>query len=180
MCHSEESKQRVEALREAGTAMEQEKEILLEMIQGVLTSQDMRQISDGEREELSLTANRLLGRTLTVQISVETIRNPHQQECLLNATKIIDDIVNKLLEDVAAAKSQLLSLQAACTSDVKSAPIDQKFQNLVIGCAIEDQKKIKRRLETLIRKIDTSEKSISLLDPQGQMPPALNNCSKQK
>lgn len=40
---------RVEALREAATAVEQEREVLLEMIHGVQSSQDMRQISDGER-----------------------------------------------------------------------------------------------------------------------------------
>lgn len=39
---------RVEALREAATAVEQEKEILLEMIHSIQNSQDMRQISDGE------------------------------------------------------------------------------------------------------------------------------------
>ena len=39
---------RVEALREAATAVEQEKEVLLEMIHSIQNSQDMRQISDGE------------------------------------------------------------------------------------------------------------------------------------
>jgi BCL2-associated athanogene 2 len=38
----------VEALRDAATAVEQEKEILLEMIHSIQNSQDMRQISDGE------------------------------------------------------------------------------------------------------------------------------------
>ncbi|XP_048203521.1 BAG family molecular chaperone regulator 2 isoform X2 [Perognathus longimembris pacificus] len=37
---------RVEALREAATAVEQEKEVLLEMIHSIQNSQDMRQISD--------------------------------------------------------------------------------------------------------------------------------------
>ncbi|XP_036854272.1 BAG family molecular chaperone regulator 2 isoform X2 [Manis javanica] len=84
---------RVEALREAATAVEQEKEILLEMIHSIQNSQDMRQISDGEREELNLTANRLMGRTLTVEVSVETIRSPQQQESLKHATRIIDEVV---------------------------------------------------------------------------------------
>ena len=38
----------MEALREAATAVEQEKEVLLEMIHSIQNSQDMRQISDGE------------------------------------------------------------------------------------------------------------------------------------
>uniref|UniRef100_A0A8C8BR23 BAG cochaperone 2 n=1 Tax=Otus sunia TaxID=257818 RepID=A0A8C8BR23_9STRI len=122
--------------------------------------------SSGEREELNLTANRLMGRTLTVEVSVETIRNAQQQESLLHATKMIDEIVNKLLDDLEDAKIRLMSLYGACTSDVPAGPIDQKFQSVVIGCAIEDQKKIKRRLETLLRNLENSEKSITLLEHQ--------------
>uniref|UniRef100_A0A8C8RHB3 BAG cochaperone 2 n=1 Tax=Pelusios castaneus TaxID=367368 RepID=A0A8C8RHB3_9SAUR len=155
---------RVEALRDAASAMEQEKETLLEMIHNIQNSQDMRHISEGEREEFSLTASRLMGRTLTVEISVETIRNPQQQESLLHATRMIDEVVNKLLDDLEDSKSRLMSLYGACTSEVPSGPIDQKFQSVVIGCAIEDQKKIKRRLETLLRNIESSEKSIMLLE----------------
>ncbi|KFP44711.1 BAG family molecular chaperone regulator 2, partial [Chlamydotis macqueenii] len=152
---------RVEAFRDAASAMEQEKEILLEMIHNIQNSQDMRHISEGEREELNLTANRLMGRTLTVEVSVETIRNAQQ-----HATKMIDEIVNKLLDDLEDAKIRLMSLYGACTSDVPAGPIDQKFQSVVIGCAIEDQKKIKRRLETLLRNLENSEKSITLLEHQ--------------
>ncbi|KFZ54415.1 BAG family molecular chaperone regulator 2, partial [Antrostomus carolinensis] len=144
---------RVEAFRDAASAMEQEKEILLEMIHNIQNSQDMRHISEGEREELNLTANRLMGRTLTV-------------ESLLHATKMIDEIVNKLLDDLEDSKIRLMSLYGACTSDVPAGPIDQKFQSVVIGCAIEDQKKIKRRLETLLRNLENSEKSITLLEHQ--------------
>ncbi|KAL7987977.1 BAG family molecular chaperone regulator 2 [Crotalus tigris] len=155
---------RVEALRDAASSMEQEKEALLEMIHNIQNSQDMRNISEGEREELNLTAKRLMGRTITVEVSVETIRNPQQQESLLRATQMIDEIVNKLLDDLEDSKSRLMSLYGACTSETPSGPVDQKFQSVVIGCAIEDQKKIKRRLETLLRNIDNSEKSIMLLE----------------
>lgn len=40
---------RVEAFRDAASAMEQEKETLLEMIHNIQNSQDMRHISEGER-----------------------------------------------------------------------------------------------------------------------------------
>ena len=110
----------------------------------------------GEREELNLTAKRLMGRTLTVEVSVETIRNPQQQESLLHATEMIDEVVNKLLDDLEDSRSHLLSLYGACISEVPSGPVNQKFQSVVIGCAIEDQKKIKRRLETLLRNIENA------------------------
>ncbi|XP_016332636.1 BAG family molecular chaperone regulator 2 isoform X2 [Sinocyclocheilus anshuiensis] len=157
---------RVEALREEATAMEQERECLIEMIQSIRNSQEMRSVCDGEREELSLTASRLLGRTLTVSISVDTIRNDQQEEALKKATAIIDEIAGKVLEDMEEARKRLQALHAACVTDAPPVPLDQKFQSVVISCALEDQKKIKRRLETLIRNMDNAEKTIKMMDNQ--------------
>ncbi|KAM9726243.1 BAG family molecular chaperone regulator 2 [Menidia menidia] len=157
---------RVEALREAASAMEQERECILEMIQSVQSSQEMRDICAGEKEELTLTAERLMGRTLSVEISVGTIRSSQQEEALRQATSMIDDIVKKLLDDMEAGRQQLLALHAACVTEAPAVPIDQKFQAVVISCALEDQKKIKRRLETLLRNVDNAEKNIKILDHQ--------------
>lgn len=159
---------RVQSLRDAASALELEKESLIELIHNVKNSQEMRNISDGEREELTLTAERLMSRTVTVEVSVETIRNPQQASSLQQATLIIDEILKKVMDNLEGGKKQLMSLYAACTSDVPPGPIDQKFQTIIIGCAIEDQKKIKRRLENLIRNINSSEKSITLLENQKQ------------
>ncbi|XP_073425515.1 BAG family molecular chaperone regulator 2 isoform X3 [Dendrobates tinctorius] len=159
---------RVQSLRDSASALELERESLMEMIHNVKNSQDMRNISDGEREELTLTAERLMTRTVTVEVSVETIRNPQQASSLQQATLVIDEILKKVMDNLEDGKKQLMSLYAACTSDVPPGPIDQKFQSIIIGCAIEDQKKIKRRLENLIRNIDKSEKSITLLENQKQ------------
>ncbi|MEE6476564.1 hypothetical protein FKM82_011126 [Ascaphus truei] len=171
---------RVEELREGAFALEQEKETILEMIHSVQSSQDMRNISDGEREELSLTADRLMGRTLTVEVSVETTRSPLQEESLRQATMIIDDIVKQVLDNLEHGRKHLMSLYGACTSEVPPGPIDQKFQSIIIGCAIEDQKKIKRRLETLMRNIVSSEKSITLLDHQNQKSAVKLLCNMKK
>ncbi|XP_068135469.1 BAG family molecular chaperone regulator 2 [Hyperolius riggenbachi] len=166
---------RVQGLRDSASALELEKESLIEMIHSVQNSQDMRNISDGEREELTITADRLMGRTVTVEVSVETIRNPHQAASLEQASKVIDEILKKVMDNMEAGRQQLMSLYGACTSDVPPGPIDQKFQSIIIGCALEDQKKIKRRLETLIRNIDSSEKSITLLENQKQKSAAQQN-----
>ncbi|XP_004556023.1 BAG family molecular chaperone regulator 2 isoform X1 [Maylandia zebra] len=157
---------RVESLREAASAMEQERECILEMIQSLQNSQEMRNICAGEREELTLTADRLMGRTLSVEISVGTIRNPQQEEALQKATSIIDEIVKKLLDDMEGSRQKLLALHAACVTEAPAIPIDQKFQAIVIGCALEDQKNIKRRLETLLRNVENAEKNIKIMDHQ--------------
>lgn len=155
---------RVETLRETAAAMEQERECIIEMIQSLKNSQEMRNISDGEREELALTAERLMGRTLTVEICVGTIRNSQQEEALRKATSIINEIVKKLLEDMEGGRQRLQALHAACVTEAPPVPIDQKFQALVISCALEDQKKIKRRLETLLRTTENAEDNIRLMD----------------
>lgn len=120
----------------------------------------------GEREELTLTANRLMGRAMTVNISVDTIRNPQQEDALQKAMALIDDIAKKVLDDMEGARKRLMALHAACVTDAPPVPIDQKFQSIVISCALEDQKKIKRRLETLIRSMDNAEKNIKIMDHQ--------------
>ncbi|XP_078256141.1 BAG family molecular chaperone regulator 2 [Rhinoraja longicauda] len=160
----DELEQRVETLRETAASMEQEKETLLELIQSVQNSQDMRNISDGEREELNLTANRLIGRTLTVAVSVQTIRSAQQEEFLSRATTLIDEVVDKLLQDVASAKSRLVALYNACSSEALQGPVNQKFQSFIVGCSLEDQKKIKTRLQKLIRNVCSADRSIALLD----------------
>lgn len=120
----------------------------------------------GEREELELTANRLMGRTLSVEISVGIMRNSQQEEALHKATSIIDELVKKLLDDMDSGRQRLLALHAACVTEAPPVPIDQKFQAIVISCALEDQKKIKQRLETLLRNVGNAEKNIKLMDHQ--------------
>ncbi|KAM6956726.1 BAG family molecular chaperone regulator 2 [Aplochiton taeniatus] len=164
--HLDQLELRVESLREAATAMEQERECLLEMIQSLQNSQEMRSICDGEREELSLTANRIMNRAMTVEISVGILRNSQQNDALRQATSVIDEIVAKLMDDMDGSRKSLTALHAACVTEALPIPIDQKFQALVISCALEDQKKIKRRLETLLRNVDNSEKTIKIMDNQ--------------
>lgn len=167
---------RVEALRETASAMEQERESILEMIQSIQNGQELRNISAGEREELNLTANRLMGRTLAVEVCVNTIRNSQQEEALNKATALIDEIVKKLLDDMESGRQRLLALHAACVTEAPPVPIDQKFQAIVISCALEDQKKIKRRLETLLRNTENAEKNIKIMDHQKVEIPKANGC----
>lgn len=107
-----------------------------------------------------------MGRTLSVEISVGTIRNLQQEEALRKATSIIDEMVKKLLSDMEGGRQQLLALHAACVTEAPPVPIDQKFQAVVISCALEDQKKIKRRLESLLRNVGNAEKNIKIMDHQ--------------
>lgn len=125
---------------------------------------------------MSLTANRLMGRALCVEVSVGTIRNSQQEEALRNANSLIDEIVKKLLDDMNSGRERLLAVYAACVTEAPPVPIDQKFQALVISCALEDQKKIKRRLETLVRNVENAGKNIKIMDHQKLEDPQANGC----
>uniref|UniRef100_A0A8C4QW87 BCL2 associated athanogene 2 n=1 Tax=Eptatretus burgeri TaxID=7764 RepID=A0A8C4QW87_EPTBU len=125
---------RVEALRDQASAMEQEKETLLEMLHGVQSCQDIRNISDGEREELNVTAERLINRVLTVDISLETVRDQQQEESLNKAMEILDEAALRLKKDMDGSKRCLSTLLQACLPDegeaggtVTRGPIDQKI-----------------------------------------------------
>lgn len=109
-----------------------------------------------------------MGRTLAVEVCVGTVRNPQQEEALSRATAVIDEVVQKLLGDMQSGRQRLLALHAACLTEAPAVPvpIDQRFQAVVISCALEDQKKIKRRLETLLRNVENAEKNIKLMDHQ--------------
>lgn len=115
-----------------------------------------------------------MGRTLCVEVSVGTIRSSQQEEALRKATSMIDEIVKKLLGDMDGARHQLLALHSACVTEAPPVPIDQKFQAIVISCALEDQKKIKRRLETLLRNVENAEKNIKIMDHQKLEDPKAN------
>lgn len=97
-----------------------------------------------------------------------------QEEALRKATSIIDDIVKKLLTDMDSGRERLLALHAACVTEAPPVPIDQKFQAIVISCSLEDQKKIKRRLETLLRNVENAEKNIKIMDHQKLEDPQAN------
>lgn len=109
-----------------------------------------------------------MGRTMTVEVSVGTVRNPQQEDALNKATSIIDEAAQKPLDDLESGRRRLLALHAACLTEAPAVPVpvDQRFQAVVISCALEDQKKIKRRLETLLRNVEKAEKNIKLMDEQ--------------
>lgn len=109
-----------------------------------------------------------MGRTLAVEVSVGTVRNLQQEEALSEATAVIDQAAQELLGNLQSGRQRLLALHAACLTEAPAVlvPADQRFQAVVISCALEDQKKIKRRLETLLRNAENAEKNIKLMDHQ--------------
>ncbi|XP_076367965.1 BAG family molecular chaperone regulator 2 isoform X2 [Tachypleus tridentatus] len=150
---------RVELLREHATAMEQEREALLTMISTVKTNKDLQLISEGEREEIQVTAERLLGRALTVEVNVKTLRNEAQNKALDKVNKYIEDLFDKIRIDLSSGRRMCEAYLNACLPEPRG-PIDQRFQTVTIECTADDQKKTRRRLESLLSSVIEAEESL--------------------
>ncbi|KAL3984680.1 hypothetical protein ACH3XW_35535 [Acanthocheilonema viteae] len=138
---------RVEQLRESAGQLEQEKESLINMLGNVNLDSEMLRLGQGDRDDISATASRLLNRCKAVEVVVNTPRNAEQTQALNNVNNLIEAAINKMKEDLNNAKEAMKRFLNACSPDLPDGPIDQRFQAQVIECTADDQKKIRRRLD---------------------------------
>ncbi|VDK83434.1 unnamed protein product [Litomosoides sigmodontis] len=124
---------RVEQLRESAGQLEQEKESLINMLGNVNLDSELLRLGQGDRDDISATATRLLNRCKAVEVVVNTPRNAEQTQALNNVNNLIEAAVNKMREDLNNAK-EVLHQEAmkrflnACLPDQPDGPIDQRFQ----------------------------------------------------
>ncbi|GFY74268.1 BAG family molecular chaperone regulator 2 [Trichonephila inaurata madagascariensis] len=144
--------ERVELLREHAVGIETERSALLQMLSTIKSNKDLEQITEGEKEEIEITAQRLLNRTLTVEISVSIPRNEIQQKALNNVNKLYDDLLVIMKSDLRNAKAVLEEYINACRSDCRGS-YNQKFQAAILECTADDQKKMRKQLESLLNSI---------------------------
>lgn len=98
---------------------------------------------------------RVTSRLNTVELTVQTVRNPTQEDCLHQVNVLIDSLIN--------SKDMIMSRQIgqlylnACSDEAKvdvhgneTMPIDKKFENSLLGCTLDDQKETKKRLIALM------------------------------
>jgi BCL2-associated athanogene 2 len=156
----DEIERRVEHLREVATQMEQEREALLEMLGTMQMNKDMLRLGHGEREDLEATMNRLMTRCRTVEVTVNTPRNPEQQRALGAVNQQIEDLIHSMQNDITKSIECCSRLLNTCSPDVIAGPIDQKFQAILIECTAEDQKRIRRRLAQLRSQMERAGKCI--------------------
>ncbi|GAB6033334.1 hypothetical protein CHUAL_013101 [Chamberlinius hualienensis] len=147
---------RVELLRQEACGLEKEKSCLLELLETIHSNKDLKLVGESEREEIQVISERLMNRCLTVEVQVLTPRNPRQVEALTRVEKYIDEMVCKVRNDVSASKNFCESFLNACLPDPVGS-VNFKFQSAIIECAADDQKRIRKRLESLLRTIQHTE-----------------------
>jgi len=102
-----------------------------------------------DKEDIYQFANRIIDRCETVNIHVLTTRSESQQNCLEEINVMIDRVVNTLKDDPDNAKAICQSYIASCSSSENELGC-KVFEMAVLGCTLDDQKRIIKRLQGLL------------------------------
>lgn len=105
-----------------------------------------------DREEIVTTSQRLAKMLSTVQVVVSTVRSKEQQVALDTVNAFIANMT-RMAEAIAERQraQQLCRLYLnTCSSESYCLPVDEKFQRAILDCTADDQKKVRKRLETLL------------------------------
>lgn len=147
---------RVEKLREDAVKLEAEKKVLLSMLQDV-QDKNSRNMPEVEVEEIEAMTERLICRCLTVDIGIITPRTEEQETALNKVNKLMHEIEHQFNLDIQKTLHRAKAYLNACLSEPVGAHIDHRFQGMIIECNIDDQKKIRKRLECLVEQYSSSE-----------------------
>lgn len=102
-----------------------------------------------DKEDISQYADRIVNRCDTVNINVHTTRSDSQMNCLEEINTMIDKIVGTLKEDPDSAKVMCQSYIDSCSS-LENVTGSKIFETAVLGCTLDDQKRIFKRLQGLM------------------------------
>lgn len=100
----DDAERRVAQLRETAMQLEQEKEILLEILESVTPHAEYLKLEQDDKDDMSLTSERILKRLQAVNVVVNTPRNEDQTRALQDVTQLIEFQVAKMHEDLEATK----------------------------------------------------------------------------
>lgn len=107
-----------------------------------------------ELDEVNCYAHRISNRLATIEISVKTVRDSAQEDALHQVNSLIDSLLT--VGDRMLARQRCQTFLNACSvHDAANASeiepiVDKKFETAVLGCTLDDQKTIKKRLQALM------------------------------
>ncbi|KAG5896413.1 hypothetical protein JTB14_022496 [Gonioctena quinquepunctata] len=140
----------VEKLRKGATQLEEDRDALLSSLDSVMNADTMYNLEENDREDVNRYADRVMSRCLTVEVKVLTQRDKMQEEALSQVNHLIDGLVIALKGDPESTKARCISYMNACSSNVVQGVTDKNFESALLGCTLDDQKKVKRRLQGLL------------------------------
>ncbi|CAG9127332.1 unnamed protein product [Plutella xylostella] len=142
---------RVERLRRDTVRIEEEKDSLLSTLDSVRHSDLLGDVTDCDKEDIMRYAERILARAMTVEVAVRTDRDAMQEEALHQVNLYIDQLVMSVHDDAVIAHTRCQTYMNACTSQPDPASgTDKNFESAILGCTLDDQKRVKKRLQGLL------------------------------
>ncbi|XP_072942833.1 BAG family molecular chaperone regulator 2 [Epargyreus clarus] len=142
---------RVERLRRDTIRIEEERDSLLSTLDSVKHSELLGDISECDKDDILRYSERILARAMTVTVAVRTDRDPQQEEALHQVNMYIDQLVMSVQEDAVVAHTRCQTYMNACSSQPDPASAtDKNFETAILGCTLDDQKRVKKRLQGLL------------------------------
>lgn len=93
-------------------------------------------------------------RCLTVEVKIHTQRDKQQVEALHQVNHLIDTLVMGLKTDPDSTKAKCVSYMNACSSHYVHGVTDKNFESAILGCTLDDQKRVKKRIQGLLNYFD--------------------------
>lgn len=102
--------------------------------------------------------HRVGSRLATIELCVRTVRNSDQEDSLHQVNMLIDELLLTNTDSVITRQKCQQFLNACSASDhhqgsssqEDTLPADKKFESALLGCTLDDQKHIKKRLIALL------------------------------
>ncbi|XP_030744968.1 BAG family molecular chaperone regulator 2 [Sitophilus oryzae] len=141
---------KVEKLRKEASLLEEERDKLLATLDSVRHADLMNQLDENDADDITRYRDRIANRCQTVEVHVLTHRDQMQEEALFQVNHLIDILVMDLRNDHEAARQRCLSYVNACSSIMIDGIMDKKFESALLGCTLDDQKRVKKRLQGLL------------------------------
>lgn len=147
---------KVEKLRKDAILLQEKKDFLSMSVDLLKNKEYLTGLDENQREEIDCYVQRISGRLATVELSVCTVRDRAQEDSLHHVNSLIDAIISS--PDPVDSRLRCQQFLNACSttdtttySDLDPAMCsDKKFESALLGCTLDDQKTIKKRLQALL------------------------------
>jgi len=140
----------VERLRREARDLQDKRDRMHMSMDLIKNNEKFSDLDEYEREELNCYIGRIATRLATIDINVKTIRDKAQEDALHQVNSLIDSVITT--QDRIIARQQCQHYLNACGIDGGGPDrvTDKKFEMALLGCALDDQKTIKKRLQALM------------------------------
>lgn len=137
---------RVEKFRKEALLLQDKRDFLLVSMDLIKTNEMYGSMEEPVKNEIHAYMDQVSNRLATVHINVRTLRDQAQEDSLSYVNTLIDAMLTTGDVNVSIQRCQQY---LNCCSGSQSI-IDKKFESALLGCALDDQKDIKKRLIALL------------------------------